>query len=107
MPPWENFRMTVDVLVQIIGTVTVLAGGVTGIIVVLNKARKPTKKLQERVDRHDGLLAKDYERLNAAEESNKLVLKAMMTLIDHELTGNSVDRLKTVKGEIQSYLIDR
>ena len=107
MPPWEDFRLTVEVLLQIIGTIAIFAGAVSGIVTLAVKAKGPLKKLQKEVDRHGELLAKDYERLNSAEESSKLVLKAMMTLIDHELTGNSVDRLKTVKAEIQTYLIDK
>ena len=67
----------------------------------------PFRQVQAKLKRHDELLDNDKRKLDDHEESMKLVLRAQMTLIDHELTGNNVDRLREVKNDINAYLINR
>lgn len=80
------------------------AGGATGVII---KLLSPYHKLKKRVSRHDDLLENDNNRLKEIEESNRHICRAMLVLLDHEITGNSIEKLKSAKTEMQEYLIDR
>jgi len=74
----------------------------------------PVTKLTERVDRHDELLAKDKDRLDAMEskmqdmgEQSTIMLRGVRALLSHEINGNSTDKLSASMTEIDDYLIRR
>lgn len=71
------------------------------------EARKPQNDLRATVEAHGKMLAKDKERLDELEESNRLLLRAISQLIEHELTGNHDDQLVSVKDDINKFLINR
>lgn len=49
----------------------------------------------------------DHDRLKDLEKGNEVICKCMLALTDHELTGNSIDKLRAAKEEMQNYLIER
>lgn len=74
----------------------------------------PITKLTERVDRHDTLLEKDKDRLDALEQSVRtlqtegtLTLKSVKALLSHGVNGNSTDKMTECIQEIDDYLISR
>jgi len=74
----------------------------------------PVTKLTECVDRHDELLAKDKDRIDAMEtrmqdmrEQSTIMLRGVRALLSHEVNGNSVDKLNASMSEIDDYLIRR
>ena len=73
------------------------------------KKRKdaPVNTLEDTVKKHDERLAKDHERLNDLENSNRIILRALMAMLSHEINGNSDDKLKDSFDEIQKYLIQK
>lgn len=73
------------------------------------KRRKsqPVDTLEERVQEHEVKLKRDHERLNELEDGSRIMMRALMAMLSHEISGNSVDKLKKSMDEIQSYLIDR
>lgn len=73
------------------------------------KKRKdaPVNTLEETVKKHDERLARDHERLNDLEDSNRIILRALMAMLSHEINGNSDDKLKDSFDEIQKYLIQK
>ena len=73
------------------------------------KKRKdaPVNTLEDTVKKHDERLAKDHERLNDLEDSNRIILRALMAMLSHEINGNSDDKLKDSFDEIQKYLIQK
>lgn len=88
--------------------------GIAGGIVVLYNASKailealsPFKTMKRKIEKHDILLDNDNKRLLSIEKSNQMLCKSMLALLDHEITGNSVDKLKNVKSEMQNYLIEK
>ena len=88
--------------------------GIAGGIVVLYNALKvilnalsPFKKIKDKVDKHDLLLDNDNKRLLSIEKSNQMLCKSMLALLDHEITKNSIEKLKKVKTEMQNYLIEK
>lgn len=73
------------------------------------KKRKdaPVNTLEEQVKQHDERLKRDHERLNDLEDSNRIILRALMAMLSHEINGNSDDKLKDSFDEIQKYLIQK
>ena len=73
------------------------------------KKRKdaPVNNLEETVKDHDEKLKKDHERLNQLEEAMRILMRSQIAQLDHEISGNSVDKLRDSRNEIQQFLIDK
>ena len=97
---------------QLIGTVAVALLLVGAYNTVMNAVKtrqrrreQPVSNLEDTVQHHEEKLARDHDRLNQLEESNRIQLRALMALMSHELNGNSNDALKASYDEIQKFLI--
>lgn len=73
------------------------------------KKRKdaPVSNIEETVKSHDEKLKKDHERLNSLEEAIRVLMRSQIAQLDHEISGNSVEKLRESKNEIQQFLIDK
>lgn len=71
------------------------------------EARKPRDEEKARLAEVEKHLDNDNRRLNELEQSNRLVLRALSQLIDHELDGNHTDKLEKARDDINEYLINR
>lgn len=81
--------------------------GLWGLWKIVKEARKPNDDLKARVEKHDQLLDKDNKRLEETEESNQMILKSLLVIINHEITGNGLEKMKTVRDSLEEYLIKR
>ena len=73
------------------------------------KKRKdaPVSTLETKVNEHEEKLKRDHERLTDLEDINRIILRALMAMLSHEINGNSDDKLKDSFDEIQKYLIQK
>ena len=73
------------------------------------KQRKdaPVNSMEQQVREHGEQLTREHERIEDLEESNRIIMRALMAMLSHEINGNSDDRLRASFDEIQQYLIDR
>ena len=78
-----------------------------GAISYIHKVLKPVRDLVKRVDKHDKLLDNDNKRLMQKDETDKVLCRSMLALMDHEITGNSIDGLKKARKDLQDYIINR
>lgn len=115
----KQIIITVESLLWVLGIIITL-GGATAVI---SRWTSPYRKLKEdvkaKVDRvdFDNLKAEvvklknyqntDHEAQQKAEKGNEIMYKCVLALIDHELTNNSIDKLKKAKDEMQNYLIEK
>lgn len=81
--------------------------GLWGLWKIVKEARKPNDDLKAKVEKHDRLLGKDNNRLEEIETSNQMILKSLLVIINHEITGNGVEKMKTVRDSLEEYLIKR
>lgn len=81
--------------------------GLWGLWKIVKEARKPNNDLKAKVEKHDRLLDKDNKRLEEIESSNQMILKSLLVIINHEITGNGVEKMKTVRDSLEEYLIKR
>ena len=108
-------------IMQLCALVLILVGAYNTLMTAMKNRREekklrdsPVVKLTERVDRHDELLAKDKDRLDAVEtrmqdmgEQSTIMLRGVRALLSHEINGNSADKLNASMSEIDDYLIRR
>ena len=87
-----------------------VAGGIVVIVNALKAISKfisPVTDIKKKVEKHDELLDNDHKRLTSIEQTNKMICKSLVALLDHEITGNGIEKLKTTKTEMQNYLIEK
>lgn len=99
----ENLQITWDTIAAIIGGAIVLSSGVSIIVKMMN----PYRKIVNRLDSCEKRLVKDYERINGGESADKMICKTLLALLDHEITGNSIERLKATRKDLQNFIIDK
>ena len=73
------------------------------------KSRKdrPVSSLEAKVNDHEERLGGNDRRINDLEESNRIIMRALMAMLSHEINGNSDEKLRASYDEIQQFLIDR
>lgn len=106
----EEFKTFIQIALSIFGGVSVIAGGVSAIV----KLFSPIRKLRGRVEKTEEYLHNDFERFvklegenKAIEESNKEICKALLVLLNHEITGNGIEKLKEQRDELEEFLINK
>ena len=98
-----KFTVSSDTILLICSLIAAL----WGVYKIVKEAKKPSKDLQETVDKHSKLLDSDNVRLKEVEESNKMILQCLLVIINHDITGNGIDNLKDTRDKLQQYLIDK
>ena len=101
--PENGFIINSD---QIIWFCSFIAG-LWGLWKIIKELRKPNDDLKIAVKKHTELLEKDNKRMHAYEESNQMILKCLLVIINHEITGNGIDKMKTARDELQEFLINK
>lgn len=99
---------------QLIGTVAVilLLIGAYNTVMTAVKTRREEKKrreqpvsdLEAKVNDHEQKLKNDHERMNDMETAIRILMRSQIAQLDHEISGNSVEKLKASKDEILDYL---
>ena len=98
-----HFTVTSEQILSFCGFVA----AIWGVYKIFKEAKKPNDDLKAKVEQHDELLKNDNERLKEIEQSNKMILNCMFVLINHDLTGNGIDKMKEARDELQEYLINK
>ena len=103
-----------DLTVIQIRDFAIVAIAIMGFIVLLGNVIKVIKDwskpgMSERDWKRDvDADIKDHkERIEALEEGNKIICKALMAMMSHEINGNSIDKLQKAYDAMNEYLIDR
>lgn len=84
-----------------------IIAAIWGVVKIIKEIKKPSDDLKTKVEEHEEKLTRDNKRLEDIEEYNKVICKSLLALIDHEITGNGIDKLKVTKTELQNFLIER
>ena len=106
----EEIKTFIQIALSIFGGVSVIAGGISSII----KLFSPIRKLKERVDKNEEFLERDWNRFKEVERqnqqnecANKEICKALLVLLNHEITGNGIEKLKEQRDELEKFLIEK
>lgn len=74
---------------------------------IVKEVRKPNDDLKTKVEKHDQLLDNDNKRLKEIETSNQMILRSLLVIINHEITGNGISTMKQTRDELQEFLIKK
>ena len=106
----NNVEITLQTILALFGGVTCVAGGVSAIVKLLS----PFKKLKEKVDRHDEKLKEECNEIKEidkaiknVEDSNRVICRSLLVLLNHEATGNGIDKIIEQRDLLQQHLIDK
>ena len=91
---------------QIMGIFSLIVA-VWGVIKIVKEIKKPSDDLKTKVDKHTEFLDNDNKRLKEIEMSNKMILQSLLVIINHEITGNGVENMTSIRNDLQDYLINR
>lgn len=106
---------------EITGLILAVCAAFTTMSVALNwgikwwvEIRKPTKKQDkqiaentEHIESHERRFAKDEQELQQIKEQNRLTMLALFALLEHALDGNNTAQMKTVKNDLQKFLVGK
>lgn len=102
-----------------------LGGAGAVIMKIVNKAKAPNvkqderisaleadvKKINERLDADNNRFADDADKINELEQTMKLttqlIIESLQALTAHAIDGNNIDQLKEAEKSLNKYLIDK
>ena len=101
--PETGFVITSE---QIVWFCTFIAG-LWGLWKIIKELKKPNDDMKAVVQKHSELLDKYNRRLNESEYTNQMILKCLLVIINHDITGNGIENMKNARDELQEYLINK
>ena len=78
-----------------------------GVWKIVKEWKKPSDELKNTVEKHSELLDVDNKRLREIESSDKMILQCLLAIINHNITGNGIDRMKEIRDELQDFIIKK
>lgn len=70
----------------------------------IRKARQPALDTAQWRRDTDTKLKRDKERIDSLEDGNRVMMRGQIAMLNHIITGNSIDKLKEAKDEMIKYL---
>lgn len=105
----HDLLITGQTLLAICGGITIIVAALTS----LTKMFSPFKQLQLKIQEHSVALKdgdEEFKKLTKAIEhqdaTQREICKSLIVIMNHEITGNSVDKLKAQQEELQTFLIN-
>ncbi len=74
---------------------------------IIAKVLAPFNDLKQRVANLESKYEGDHKEIGKLETGIEKICKCTLAITDHELTGNSVDKLREAKDEMQEFLIQK
>ena len=84
-----------------------LVTSLLGLYKIVKEWKKPSDDLKKTVEKHSELLDVDNKRLKEIENSDKMILQCLLAIINHNITGNGIDRMKEIRDELQEFIIKK
>lgn len=98
-----EFVISSNQILAFCGLVTALYG----VWKIVKELKKPNDDMKELVNEHSRNLDRDNKRLKEVEDSNQMILKCLLVIINHDITGNGIEKMTSARDELQAYLINR
>lgn len=114
-----------QVVLAISGGIITLSGAGAVIASLVNKAKTPNQRQNERLDALEENVAKIEERLklgnkrfesdackmvgleSAMKNTNKIIVESLQALTAHAIDGNNIEQLRQAEKSLNDYLIDK
>ncbi len=95
---------------EIVQTILSICGGISiigGAAAIIWKWISPAVKMNKRVEVLEEHDKRDYEELQKIAERDALILEALITMLDSQITGNNIDGLKKTRAKLTEYLVQQ
>lgn len=109
-----QFLDAVEATIKVCTAMTLIVSIINIILTIINHAREPEVKqderltdLEERMTRAEEKLASDKKEFERYEEGNKIVMQSLLALMRHSIDGNHVDNLKEAAKHLDDYLVNK
>lgn len=99
----QGIMISTEQIVYICGVIA----AVYGVWKIYKEVKKPNDDVRSMVKTHEDKIKLEEERLKEQEETNRMILQCMLDLINHEITGNGIDKLKERRDRLQEFLINK
>ena len=105
MPAFNDIQTFVMVLFAAFAGIIVL----DKIVDIVKKYREPGANMEDEIDCIKKHLHNDNKRITSLEEGQRLTLRGINALLEHNIDGNPTDkaRLEQAKDDITNFLIDK
>lgn len=103
-------KLTPDALVTFLWVGAALLAFALAIWALVDKIRAAHKPAEDLADWRADVnhkLDKDRKRIDSLDAGQKAISRGMLALLNHQITGNSIDKLKEAQNELTDYLINR
>lgn len=109
---------TLPIIWKMVLAICGMIAAIGGAAAIITKVFAPVKELKRRIGELESLhkndqqgnlnrFEKDLKEIGLLEESNRHICQCMVALMDHEITGNSIERLKNARDELNRFLIEK
>ena len=58
-------------------------------------------------EKYEERFSRDLARINGIDDSNKIMLKSLLAIMDHEIDGNHIEKLKAARDDLQNYMLNK
>ena len=82
-------------------------GSTQVVIKTIKEWSKPGMSEREWKQNVDSTLTDNSERIESLEEGNRIICKALLAIMSHEINGNSIDKLQKAYDDMNDYLVDK
>lgn len=93
----ENLTFNIHDITILLG----LIASIWAVFKIVKDLEEPRKALETQVDTLEKWHKEDHQRIKTMEEQQKLILRSLYLLIEHEITGNGITDFKTIKEDIE------
>ncbi len=97
-----DFTEFIKAFLEICGGITLVGGTAK----VVYSAAKPGISLKKRVEVLEDHDKRDYEALKGIADRDALILEALITILDSQITGDNVEQLKKTRGKLIAHLAE-
>lgn len=98
-----NYTISTDQILWICS----IAGALWGLWKIVKELRKPSCDLKATVDKHTEYLDNDNRRMKEYESTNRMILRCLLVIINHEITGNGIETMKQARDDLQKFLVEK
>lgn len=92
-----------QIILSICGGISIIGGAAA----IVWKWISPAVKLNKRVELLEEHDKRDYEELQKIAERDALILEALITMLDSQITGNNIEGLKKTRTKLTEYLVQQ
>lgn len=98
-----NYTISTDQILWICS----IAGALWGLWKIVKELRKPSCDLKTTVAKHTEYLDNDNRRMKEYESTNRMILRSLLVIINHEITGNGIETMKQARDDLQKFLVEK